>query len=629
MSRYFRWELRLPEADFLTGYWPRMRVGDNIESVYWLYNRTGERWLLELSTRLHRAGANWAGGVPDWHGVNISEGFREPAIYAQQAHDRKLLNAAERNYRSVIDTYGQFPGGGFAADENCRKGYTDPHQGCETCSWVELLHSFEMLTRFTGQPVWADRCEEIAFNSLPASLTADQKALHYLTGANMVVLDRKNHAPGIQNDGTMLSFSPLAVYRCCQHNVSHGWPYYGEELWLATADRGLCASLYAPSQVKVKVGDGTRATITEETEYPFGDTITFKVALPRPVRFPLYLRVPRWCSGPSFRVNGKGERAAAGPLSYVVLNRTWKDGDVVTARLPMKLAVKTWPKQGNAVSVEYGPLAFSLKIGERYERYGGTKEWPEQEVFPTTAWNYGLVLDKEDPTRSLELVRKPGPVPAQPFTPTAVSLEIRARAKKIPGWKLDRTGLVGKLRPSPVRSDEPPETVTLIPMGAARLRITVFPVIGTGPEAHDWPAQAAVTPSASHVWQNDTLEALDDGRLPASSGDDTIPRFTWWDHKGTTEWVQYDFARAREVSSAEVYWFDDTGRGGCRVPQSWRLLFKGNDTWKAVEGASGYGVERDRFNRVTFRPVRTTALRLEVRLRPGFSGGILEWQVAP
>src|SRR5205085_1630889 len=140
-------------------------------------------------------------------------------------------------------------------------------------------------------------------NSLPAALTPDQKALHYVTGANMVQLDRQNHAPGIQNRGTMLSYSPFAVYRCCQHNVSHGWPYYAEELWLATADRGLCASLYAPSEVSAKVGDGTTVTLTEQTAYPFRDTVRLKVSLPRPVRFPLYLRVPRWCKAPAVRIN--------------------------------------------------------------------------------------------------------------------------------------------------------------------------------------------------------------------------------------------------------------------------------------------------------------------------------------
>ena len=150
------------------------------------------------------------------------------------------------------------------------------------------------------------------------------------------------------------------------------------------------------------------------------------------------------------------------------------------------MALRTWKKNRNAVSIDYGPLTLSLKIGEKHVRYGGKDEWPEMEVYPTTAWNYGLVLGAEKPASSLELIRKAGPLPDQPFTPDSVPLQIKARAKKIPGWTLDEKGLVGKLHASPVRSGEPEETITLIPMGAARLRITAFPTIGSGPDAKEW-----------------------------------------------------------------------------------------------------------------------------------------------
>src|SRR5712671_4894571 len=145
------------------------------------------------------------------------------------------------------------------------------------------MHSFEMLLKISGNPIWSDRCEELAFNSLPASLTPDWKGLHYLTCANQAQLDKNNHAPGVENGGTMFSYSPLAVYRCCQHNVSHGWPYYAEELWLATPDRGLCASLYAACEVSAKVGDGSTVKISEDTEYPFSDTVLFRISAAKPV----------------------------------------------------------------------------------------------------------------------------------------------------------------------------------------------------------------------------------------------------------------------------------------------------------------------------------------------------------
>jgi hypothetical protein len=632
MTNYFRWELNYPEKDFLVGYWPHIRAGDNLESVYWLYNRTGDKWLLDLGQKIHRRMKDWTTGVHDWHNVNVSQAFREPGVYYIQAKTKNFLDAAERNYQTVMGLYGQFPGGTFAGDENCRPGFGDPHQGFETCGIVEFMHSFEMLTKISGNPLWSDRCEDLAFNSFPASMTPDQKGLHYLTCANQVQLDKANHAPGIQNGGCMFAYSAWERYRCCQHNVSHGWPYYAEELWLATADKGLCASLYAASEVEAKVGDeGATVKIASETDYPFSDTIQLKIAAGKPVKFPLYLRVPRWCAGAQVKVNGQAADVKAAPLSYVVVRREWRDGDTLTLRLPMQVAVKKWEKNKNAVSVDYGPLTFSLKIGERWQKSGAKEKWPEWEVFPTTAWNYGLVLDGKTPAESIEVARKPGAerVADMPFTVEAAPIELRAKAKKVPGWKLDRHGLVAALRPSPVQSDEPLETVTLIPMGCARLRITMFPQIG-GPDAQPWAAPANETAvSASHCFENDTLDALCDNLLPKVSNDHSVPRMTFWPRKGSTEWVQYDFPKPRKVSAVEVYWFDDTGLGQCRVPQAWQVLFKEGDQWKPVPGiADGPGsVKRDSINRAAFPPITTASLRLEVRLQKDFSAGILEWRV--
>ena len=488
LTRYFHFLNAQPAENFGEGYWPKMRFGDNIETAYWLYNRTGDPALLELARKIHEHMARWDSGVINWHNVNVAQGFREPGVYYQQAGDRKLLDAAERNYQQVMGLYGQFPGGGFAGDENCRPGFGDPRQGFETCGIVEFMHSFEMLTKISGNPIWADRCEELAFNSLPASLTPDLKALHYLTCANQVQLDKSNKSPGIENDGTMFSYSPGAVYRCCQHNVSHGWPYYAEELWLATPDRGLCASLYSSSEVKAKVGEGALVRISEQTDYPFDETITFKLTLAQSVKFPFYLRIPRWCSTPLLEVNREIRHLNAHPLSYAVVERTWQNGDTVTLHLPMNLSVRRWEKNQNAASVDYGPLTFSLKIAPWWSRYGGTDAWPEWETYARSPWNYGLVLQKT-PEQGFELIRKKGPLASQPFTPETAPIELKAKARKIPAWQQDSLGLVGKLQPSPVKSSEPLETITLVPMGAARLRITTFPVIGNGSDAQEWKKQ--------------------------------------------------------------------------------------------------------------------------------------------
>src|SRR4051812_525232 len=353
LTRYFKFLDTQPASNFGVGYWPKIRFGDNIESIYWLYNRTGEPWLLGLAKKIHENMARWDSGVINWHNVNIAQGFREPAVYYLQARDEKFLRAAETNYQTVMQTYGQFPGGGFAGDENCRPGFTDPRQGFETCGIVEFMHSFEMLLKISRNPIWADRCEELAFNSLPAALTPDLKALHYLTCANQVQLDQKNKAPAIQNQGTMFSYSPLEVYRCCQHNVSHGWPYYAEELWLATPDRGLYAALYAASEVSAKVADSVSVRISEETDYPFGETITFNVLQAPSVKFPLYLRAPRWCEGATVNINGEASQMKALPMGHLVIDRVWKSGDQLVLKLPMQVSLRKWEKNNGAVSVDY------------------------------------------------------------------------------------------------------------------------------------------------------------------------------------------------------------------------------------------------------------------------------------
>ena len=104
------------------------------------------------------------------------------------------------------------------------------------------------------------------------------------------------------------------------------------------------------------------------------------------------------------------------------------------------------------------------------------------EVFPTTPWNYGLVLDEKKPGEVLQggEVERARRCRRSRSRRTTAPIELRAEAKTDSRWKQDSLGLVGKLQPSPVKSDEPVETVTLIPMGAARLRITAFPVIGAG-----------------------------------------------------------------------------------------------------------------------------------------------------
>ncbi|MFD8677018.1 beta-L-arabinofuranosidase domain-containing protein [Streptomyces seoulensis] len=460
--------------------WIATRWGDGLDVALWLHDRTGDAFLLDLADKMHTWGADWTGPLPTPHNVNIAQGFREPAQYARRSGSASDTGATYRTYDQVLGTYGQFPGGGFAGDENLRPGFGDPRQGFETCGIVEFMASHELLTRVTGDPVWADRCEELAFNMLPAALDPQGRAVHYITSANSVDLDDAVKTQGqFQNGFAMQSFQPgVDQYRCCPHNYGMGWPNFTEELWLATPDQGLAAALYAPCRVTATVAGGTKVTVTEETDYPFGETVRLTLSTPRPVRFPLRLRVPGWCADPVLTVNGQAVAARPGP-AFVTMDRTWANGDVVALRLPQRTTIRTWTGGRNAVSVAHGPLTYALKIGEQYVRYAGDDTFPEYEVHATTPWNYGLV-----PGAVPEFVRAGGAVPANPFTLEGTPVRLTARARRIPEWVADDEHVVAPLQPSPARSTAPVETVTLVPMGAARLRISSFPT--AAPDGRPW-----------------------------------------------------------------------------------------------------------------------------------------------
>ncbi|HTY36025.1 MAG TPA: transcriptional initiation protein Tat, partial [Bacteroidota bacterium] len=201
---------------------------------------------------------------------------------------------------------------------------------------------------------------------------------------------------------------------------------------------------------------------------------------------PLLLRVPAWCAAAGITINGKSVELTTTKLRWVELRRTWNKGDIVRLTLPMQIRVKTWERNNNAVSVYRGPLAYSLNIGERWSKYAGTDAWPCYEVFPTTPWNFGLELDRTNQAESFTVIQRKGSNAAQPFTPDAAPILLETKGRRIPGWKLESNGMTGLLQESPVRTKAPAETITLIPMGCARLRISAFPVIGDGPDAHTW-----------------------------------------------------------------------------------------------------------------------------------------------
>ncbi len=517
MTKYFKFQFDIEEKDLLSNdhYWARIRGGDNLHSVIWLYNRTGDKWLLSLAEKIYRKTApwtsrghkleeikNWKGiregfdwpiwfsDLIDWHNVNIAQGFRTPAQYYLLNGDKKYLKATYDNFNIVREYFGQVPGGMYGSDENCRPGYDDPRQAIELCGIVEHMNSDEHLLRITGDTFWADHIENIAFNSFPATVSPDFKAVRYLTSPNMVVSDSESHSPGIQQTGPFLNFNPFSS-RCCQHNHTQGWPYFTENLWMATPDNGIAAVIYSPSNVNAKVGDNTNVSITNKTNYPFSDDLIFEIKTDKSDNFPIYFRIPSWSKKSTIMINGKTINTPIEASKFLKINRKWSNDDIIKIVFPKNISVKRWEKNHNSASINYGPLTFSLNIKEKYvekpsektairdsrwQKNVDKKMWPTYEIYPESDWNYGLILN-ENLNDSFKVIKKDWPKDNFPFTNESSPISIKAYAKKIPNWKTDEHNLAGELIDSPIESIEKTEIIELVPMGGSRLRISSFPVI--------------------------------------------------------------------------------------------------------------------------------------------------------
>ena len=487
MTRYFHFQLTVPDELFMRKSWQHYRGGDNLWSVAWLYNRTGDAKLLELADKIHRNTANWtkATELPTWHNVNVAQGCREPATYYLFTGDSNMMKASYNVQSLVRRTFGQVPGGMFGADENARIGFFDPRQGTETCGFAEQMASDEIMLLITGDPYWAENCEDIAFNSYPAAFMPDYKSLRYITSPNMVMSDSENHKPGIDNAGPFLAMNPFSS-RCCQHNHGFAWPYYAEHLILATPDNGAAAVLFNACEAQMKVADGKEIVIKEMTDYPFDTQISFTVETnEETVKFPFYIRIPSWTRNASLKINGKATAVNTESGNYLCIHREWKNGDKVEVNYPMEISYRTWQVNKNSVSVDYGPLTLSLRIAEKYveknsaetaiwdskwQEGADTSQWPSYEIYPDSPWNYALQVQSVKLKERKDL--KPG---VNPFTQADIPLVFEAYGRQIPDWKIDEYKLCGVLPDEDAVKSDTSEKLELIPMGAARLRISAFP----------------------------------------------------------------------------------------------------------------------------------------------------------
>ena len=467
-----------------------VRGMENAVFGHWLYNRTGESHILEALESLQARCYDWTAHYLNFpwkkavgkkvqaslpfayagHGVNLAMGLKHPALRYLHWHDKRDAQATWSAIKALDRYHGQICGR-YAADEHLSG--TRPTQGTELCAVVENMYSMEKLIEIFGRVDLADRLEALCYNALPGTCTPDFWAHQYDQQTNQVLCNEAKR-DWISNPDTSNLYGLTPHFMCCLFNMHQGWPRFVTRMWMATHDQGLAAVAYGPCEVKAKVANGQEVTITEDTDYPFDGAITFTVKLSGQATFPLHFRIPSWAQNATITVGKKRIFAQAG--TFAVLSRRWKSGDKIKVVFPMN--VRTETRYNKAVSIQRGPLYFSLKIEEhckKLKRHSAKFPAIDWEIKPKTPWNYGLVLDPKNPEEFIaaQPAKRVGKIPWQQKN-APVTLEVKGKA--LPQWKMVNNS-AGDPPQSPVESAEPVTDLQLIPYGCTRLRVTEFPVV--------------------------------------------------------------------------------------------------------------------------------------------------------
>lgn len=522
------------------------------------------------------------------HAVAVGHAVRAMYLYsamadaARRTGDAGFVAAMERVWEDLT-TKKMYVTGGIGSsshNEGFTVAYDLPNDTAyaETCAGIGLVYWSHRLGLLHADASYIDVMERALYNGVASGVSLDGTAFFYVNPL------------GSRGDKRRQEWFACA---CCPPNILRLLASLGGSIY-ATGENSLCVNLYVQSDAEAAVGP-VEVGVRQRTRYPWDGKVRIDLTPERPAAFELMLRVPGWCRGePTFFLNGE-PIAVRIERGYAKIRREWKAGDAVEFDLPMPVErVESHPGvkfNAGRTALQRGPIVYCLEGAD----------------------NKGRVRHLSLP-RGAELV--PEHRPDLLGGVTVLRGEALAAEE---GWEgaLYRTAAGSGVPITAVpycvwANREPGEMVVWIPESPS--------LVEPGPVA--W-----LRPSASHCYAGDTLAALHDRAEPSSSADHAIRRFTWWPRKGTAEWAQYDFDRPRLVESVEVYWFDDSGRGGCRVPASWRLLHRDGDAWRPVQAQGEPGCARDGFNRLRFAPVETTGLRIEVQLAEGASAGILEWRV--
>lgn len=531
------------------------------------------------------------------HAVRATYMYSGMADVAALTGDEAYVKAIDRIWENTVNRKLYITGGigATGSGEAFGRDYELPNMTAynETCAAVGNDYWNHRLFLLHADARYIDVMERTLYNGLISGVALDGKTFFY---------------PNPLESNGQHARSPWFGVACCPGNITRflasvpGYVYghRGDEVFV---------NLYMASRGEIKLDSGRKVTLTQDTRYPWNGVVKLFVAPDQPGPLTVHVRIPGWAReepipGALYHYSDQSSEkvtlAVNGnsvPLKidkgYVSIKRSWKAGDVIDLRLPMpvrrvKANDQVLADRGR-VAIQRGPIVFAA-------------EW---------------VDNPGNKVRNLML--QPAAQLTPEFKPELLNgvMVVKGRAFAMAydaNGKVTRTDQEFTAIPYYAWANRGRgQMLVWIPETESATKPAALPTLATS---------AKVTASQSRM----NPRAINDGEEPQASNEPGS-YFDWWPRQGATEWVEYAFPKATTVMESELYWFDDTGRGGVRVPALWRILYKDGTEWKPVENTGGYGVAKDQYNRVTFKPVSTTGLRLEVTAQPTFSAGIQEWKV--
>lgn len=451
--------------------WGAARWFEGLISIFWLYERTQEEWLLALAQKLKVQGFDWnkifESGFIDscsegWdfysHVVNISMMLKSDALMSlfngENADEmpKKVLEYLEAKHGTAV--------GHFNGDENLSG--VSPVNGTELCGVVEAMYSYEWLFAITGDMQWLDRLEKLAYNALPAAISPDMWSHQYDQMTNQVAAFPMSKQPFRSNDNVAHIFGLEPHFGCCTANFGQGWPKFALTTFMK-AKNGIVSCALAPATVNTVINN-IPIECSLVTEYPFRNTLTYHITTNQPVEFALSIRIPSFAVGAYIN----GEQVTCG--QFIKINKVWNGHETLQIKLNFRPNIVSRPN--DMICVWRGPLLYSVAIDEKWEKVEYTKDGVERKypycdyyIYPMSKWNYALT-DDEFEIKENDFVSGYGnDIP--PIEMTAKMIEIE--------WGFNN-GHCDEIPKSLVPKSEV-ENVRLIPYGCTNLRMTEVPYI--------------------------------------------------------------------------------------------------------------------------------------------------------